>query len=207
MAESRVTCVCVVLSPLDAIAAAARAKGEREDAAARVEHRALRHHHAPFDVSFRRLVERRAALPGVAHAVALPYETPQRHGRLLDLGGQEQTRLRDDEAVVPPERLAREELVEEALRRHDRELRELQPHAALVDEEAGLPPSLLLVVRAHAVAARRTNMLRWGHGRRRARGLRHGARGAAPRSRRAARRLSGLASASLGAAARQASLV
>ena len=71
MAESRVTCVCVVLSPLDAIAATARDEG---DAAARVEHRALRHHHAPFDISFRRLVERRPALPGVAHAVALSYE-------------------------------------------------------------------------------------------------------------------------------------
>ena len=117
--------------------------------------------------------------------------------------------MRDDEAVVPPERLAREELVEEALRRHHREFRELQPHAAFIDEEARFSSSLFFVVRAHAVAARGAEVLGGRHGRRRAGGaVRHGARGAAPRRARNARRpgSGGLASVSFGAAARQALL-
>ena len=74
--------------------------------------------------------------------------------------------MRHHEAVVSPKRLAREELVEEALRRHHGKLLELQPHAAFINKEARFSSSLFFVVRAHAVTARGAEVLGGRHGRR-----------------------------------------
>ena len=120
----------------------------------------------------------------VAHRAARRDELAEARGRLLDLRREEEAGHGDVEAVVGLEGLGLVELLEVVLRREDGQLRQLEGQAALADVPARLPPLLLLLRRAVAVAHRRRRLA----GRREARHGRVSGRREGRASRRRARR-------------------